>query len=91
VDDTSTGTGLVNVLLFGGGDQLQFPVEEVLEDGSWSVVITLPEELTTGPHLLTAVCALQGSEQDRGHGRVALEVILNHRGISFSHPGFTGD
>jgi len=65
VNDTGTSTGLVSVLLFGQGDQRQFTVDDVLADGTWSTVITLPEGLAAGPHLLTAICALRaGGEVD---------------------------
>jgi hypothetical protein len=74
VNDTGIGTGLVSVLLFGQGDQKQFTVEDVLDDGSWSTVITLPEGLAAGPHLLTAICAFPaGGEVD--YTPVDFEVI----------------
>jgi hypothetical protein len=65
--------GSVNVLLFGEEDQLQFPVDEVSADGSWSVVITLPEGLAAGAYVLTAECDFPGSELD--YAVVDFEVI----------------
>jgi hypothetical protein len=74
VNDAGTGTGLVSVLLFGQGDQRQFTVDDVLDDGSWSTIITLPDGLAAGSHLLTAVCAFpEGGEVD--YTPVDFEVI----------------
>lgn len=66
--------GLVTVVLFGDGQERQFTVANVRDDGSWSTVITVPEGLSPGPYSLTALCEISRGVEVQ-YERVDFEVL----------------